>query len=143
MKKVAVGGYAQHPILQNAGALNEVELIMPVVHQLFADLGIYQDDIDFTCSGSCDYLQGAAFAFVEGLSAIQTNPPIKESHVEMDAAWAMYESMLKIQMGDADTALIYGFGKSSPGDLDSIISLQMDPYYISPVSYTHLRAHET
>ena len=62
-------------------------------------------------------LQGAAFAFVEGLSAIQTNPPIKESHVEMDAAWAMYESMLKIQMGDAETALIYGFGKSSPGDL--------------------------
>ena len=39
----------------------------------------------------------------------------------MDAAWAMYESMLKIQMGDAETALIYGFGKSSPGDLDAII----------------------
>ena len=107
MKRVAIVGYAQHPILKNAGALNEVELIMPVVHQLFNDLGISQKDIDFTCSGSCDYLQGAAFAFVEGLSAIQTNPPIKESHVEMDAAWAMYESMLKIQMGDAETALIY------------------------------------
>ena len=133
MKKVAIVGYAQHPILENAGALNEVELIMPVVHQLFDELGISQNNIDFTCSGSCDYLQGAAFAFVEGLSAIQTNPPIKESHVEMDAAWAMYESMLKIQMGDADTALIYGFGKSSPGRLDSIISLQMDPYYISPL----------
>ena len=133
MKRVAIVGYAQHPILKNAGALNEVELIMPVVHQLFNDLGISQKDIDFTCSGSCDYLQGAAFAFVEGLSAIQTNPPIKESHVEMDAAWAMYESMLKIQMGDAETALIYGFGKSSPGDLDAIITLQMDPYYISPL----------
>ena len=133
MKKVAIIGYAQHPILSNAGALNEVELIMPVVHHLFDGLGIDQKNIDFTCSGSCDYLQGAAFAFVEGLSAIQTNPPIKESHVEMDAAWAMYESMLKIQMGDADTALIYGFGKSSPGNLDSIMSLQMDPYYISPL----------
>ena len=72
MKRVAIVGYAQHPILKNAGALNEVELIMPVVHQLFNDLGISQKDIDFTCSGSCDYLQGAAFAFVEGLSAIQT-----------------------------------------------------------------------
>ena len=133
MKKVAVVGYAQHKILPNAGALNEVELIMPVVHKVFKDLGISQDDIGFTCSGSCDYLQGAAFAFVEGLSAIQTSPPIKESHVEMDAAWALYESMLKIKMGDADTALIYGFGKSSPGNLDSIISLQMDPYYISPL----------
>ena len=133
MKKVAVVGYAQHKILPNAGALNEVELIMPVVHKVFNDLGISQDDIGFTCSGSCDYLQGAAFAFVEGLSAIQTSPPIKESHVEMDAAWALYESMLKIKMGDADTALIYGFGKSSPGNLDSIISLQMDPYYIAPL----------
>ena len=34
-------------------------------------------------------------------------------------------------MGDAETALIYGFGKSSPGDLDAIISLQMDPLYFS------------
>ena len=133
MKRVAIVGYAQHKILSKAGALNEVELIMPVVHKVFNDLGISQNDIGFTCSGSCDYLQGAAFAFVEGLSAIQTNPPIKESHVEMDAAWALYESMLKIKMGDADTALIYGFGKSSPGNLDSIISLQMDPYYIAPL----------
>ena len=37
MKRVAIIGYAQHPILKNAGALNEVELIMPVVHQLFND----------------------------------------------------------------------------------------------------------
>ncbi|MDA9340603.1 lipid-transfer protein [Gammaproteobacteria bacterium] len=133
MKKVAIVGYAQHKILPNAGALNEVELLMPVVHKVFADLGISQDDIGFTCSGSCDYLQGAAFAFVEGLSAIQTHPPIKESHVEMDAAWALYESILKVKMGDAETALVYGFGKSSPGNLDSIISLQMDPYYISPL----------
>ena len=42
MKRVAIVGYAQHPILKNAGALNEVELIMPVVHQLFNDLGISQ-----------------------------------------------------------------------------------------------------
>ena len=57
MKRVAIVGYAQHPILKNAGALNEVELIMPVVHQLFNDLGISQKDIDFTCSGSCDYFK--------------------------------------------------------------------------------------
>ena len=133
MKDIYIIAYAQNPILADAKAANEVELIMPVVHEVFRQTGLSQKDIDFTCSGSCDYLQGAAFAFVEGLSAIQTNPPIKESHVEMDAAWAMYESMLKIQMGDAETALIYGFGKSSPGDLDAIISLQMDPYYISPL----------
>ena len=111
MKDIYILAYAQNPIVADAKAANEVELIMPVVHQVFKQTGFTQNDIGFTCSGSCDYLQGAAFAFVEGLSAIQTNPPIKESHVEMDAAWALYESILKIRMGDAETALIYGFGK--------------------------------
>ncbi len=133
MKDIYILGYAQNQILSDAGAANEVELIMPVVHEVFKQTGLNQDNIDFTCSGSCDYLQGAAFAFVEGLSAIQTNPPIKESHVEMDAAWALFESILKIQMGDAESALIYGFGKSSPGNLDSIVSLQTDPYYLAPL----------
>mgnify|MGYP000011444677 FL=1 len=133
MKDIYILAYAQNPIVADAKAANEVELIMPVVHQVFKQTGFTQNDIGFTCSGSCDYLQGAAFAFVEGLSAIQTNPPIKESHVEMDAAWALYESILKIQMGDAETALIYGFGKSSPGDLPFVSTLQTDPYYMSPL----------
>ena len=133
MKDIYIIAYAQNPILADAKAANEVELIMPVVHEVFRKTGLSQKDIDFTCSGSCDYLQGAAFAFVEGLSAIQTNPPIKESHVEMDAAWALYECMLKISSGDTESALIYGFGRSSPGNLDSIISLQTDPYYLSPL----------
>ncbi len=133
MKDLYVLAYAQNPIVADAKAANEVELIMPVVHEVFKQTGFTQNDIGFTCSGSCDYLQGAAFAFVEGLSAIQTNPPIKESHVEMDAAWALYESILKIQMGDAETALVYGFGKSSPGDLSFVTTLQTDPYYLSPL----------
>lgn len=133
MKDLYILAYAQNPIVADAKAANEVELIMPVVHEVFDQTGFTQNDIGFTCSGSCDYLQGAAFAFVEGLSAIQTNPPIKESHVEMDAAWALYESILKIQMGDAETALVYGFGKSSPGDLPFVSTLQTDPYYMSPL----------
>ena len=59
-------------------------------------------------------------------------PPIKESHVEMDAAWALYESILKIRMGHAESALIYGFGKSSPGELPVVLSQQLDPYYLAP-----------
>ena len=133
MRDIFVLAYAQNPIVADAKAANEVELIMPVVHEVFNQTGFTQNDIGFTCSGSCDYLQGAAFAFVEGLSAIQTHPPIKESHVEMDAAWALYESVLKIQMGDAETALIYGFGKSSPGDLPFVSTLQTDPYYLAPL----------
>jgi acetyl-CoA acetyltransferase len=56
-----------------------------------------------------------------------------ESHVEMDAAWALYEAWVKIQTGHVDTALVYGFGKASAGQLRRIMSLQMDPYTVTPL----------
>ena len=133
MREVAVIAYAQTPMTRDAGAQNEVELIMQVVHQALDEVKLNQTDIDFTCSGSCDYLQGVTFAFVDGLNAVSSVPPINESHVEMDAAWALYESWLKIQMEEADVALVYGFGKSSPGELRSIMTLQLDPYYLAPL----------
>lgn len=134
MRDVAVVSWAQSPIVRDAGAQNEVELIMPVVQKALADAGLESvQDVDFTCSGSCDYLQGASFAFVAGVDALGAVPPIKESHVEMDAAWALYESWLKIQMGQADSALIYGFAKSSPGELPIVLSQQLDPYYLAPL----------
>jgi acetyl-CoA acetyltransferase len=123
MKEIAIVGYQQSQCVSDAGALNEVELIIPVIGRIFEQVGITNaQDVDFVCSGSCDYLQGA-------LGAV---PPIKESHVEMDAAWALYESILKIRMGHADSALIYGFGKSSPGELPIVLSQQLDPYYLAP-----------
>ena len=33
----------------------------------------------------------------------------------MDGAWALYEAWVKIQTGEVDIALVYGYGKSSPG----------------------------
>ncbi|WP_062262191.1 thiolase domain-containing protein [Endozoicomonas arenosclerae] len=134
MRDIAVVAYAQNPIVRDAGANNEVELIMPVVNEVLKEAGLKDiHDVDFTCSGSCDYLQGAAFAFVAGVDALGAVPPIKESHVEMDAAWALYESILKINMGAAESALIYGFAKSSPGKLAQVLSQQLDPYYYSPL----------
>lgn len=135
MRDVAIIAYAQSDCIGDVGALNEVELIMPVVKKVLADTGLNSvQNVGFTCSGSCDYQQGGAFAFVLGVDALGAVPPIKESHVEMDAAWALYESWLKIQMGAADSALIYGFGKSSPGDLPIVLSKQLDPYYSAPLA---------
>ncbi|MFT4518174.1 MAG: acetyl-CoA acetyltransferase [Halioglobus sp.] len=134
MRDIAIVAYQQSDSVSDAGAVNEVEIIMPVLERTFAQVGINNaQDVDFVCSGSCDYLQGAAFAFVAGVDALGAVPPIKESHVEMDAAWALYESMLKIRMGHADSALIYGFGKSSPGELPIVLSQQLDPYYLAPL----------
>lgn len=134
MRDIAIVAYSQSDCVRRAGAANEVEIIMPQLRAVFDQVGLTNaQDVDFVCSGSCDYLQGAAFAFVAGVDALGAVPPIKESHVEMDAAWALYESMLKIRMGHADSALIYGFGLSSPGELPIVLSQQLDPYYLAPL----------
>ncbi|MGQ0824029.1 MAG: thiolase domain-containing protein [Actinomycetota bacterium] len=112
---------------------NEVEMIGPVVRAAIAQSGIPKDHIGFVCSGSLDYLQGGPFAFVAGLDGVGAWPPIRESHVEMDAAWALYEAWVAIQTGEVDSALVYGFGKSSAGDLHEIMTLQTDPYYLAPL----------
>ena len=96
-------------------------------------MGATISDIGFTCSGSSDYLAGQAFSFVMTLDAVGAWPPIVESHVEMDGAWALYEAWLKIQTGHADTALVYGYSKASPGDLPRVLSRQLDPYYYAPL----------
>jgi acetyl-CoA acetyltransferase len=108
-------------------------MLIPVVAQAIDDSGVGRKEIGFTCSGSCDYLAGAPFAFVMGLDAVGAWPPIRESHVEMDAAWALYEAWVAIQTGEVDSALVYGFGKSSMTDVHEVMTLQTDPYYIAPL----------
>ena len=128
MRDVAIVSFAQAPNRRRE-LRNEVEILMPVVQEAVARSGIARP-FDFTCSGSSDFLQGTPFAFVMALDAAGAWPPIAESHVEMDGAWALYEAWVKIQTGQADNALVYGFGKSSPGDLPEILdgrSERVDP----------------
>ena len=99
----------------------------------WAASGIDKGDIGFWCSGSSDYLAGRAFSFISAIDAIGPVPPINESHVEADAAWALYEAWVKIQTGEVDTALVYGFGKSSAGNLRRTLALQLDPYTLAPL----------
>jgi len=131
MRDVAIVSFAQSKHARRE-LRNEVEILMPVVHEAVERSGI-ERPFDFTCSGSTDFLQGQPFAFVLALDAAGAWPPIPESHVEMDAAWALYEAWVKIQTGDAETALVYGFGKSSPGDLPEVLSRQLDPYVLGPL----------
>jgi acetyl-CoA acetyltransferase len=132
MRDVAVVSYACSSVARD-GVHNETEMIVPVLGEAVAQSGFARHDIGFVCSGSLDYLQGGPFAFVAGLDAVGAWPPVRESHVEMDAAWALYEAWVAIQTGEVDTALVYGFGKSTPGDLHEIMSLQLDPYYLLPL----------
>jgi acetyl-CoA acetyltransferase len=133
MRDVAVVSFAQSASVRAEQARNEVEILMPVVQEAIARSGIGRKEIGFTMSGSCDYLAGAPFAFVSGLDAVGAWPPIRESHVEMDGAWALYEAWVRLQHGDIDSALVYAFGKSSLGDLVDVLVLQLDPYYVAPL----------
>jgi acetyl-CoA acetyltransferase len=133
-RDVAVVGFAEAPnVRRTHGTTNGVEMLVPIFHEVLAGLGMSKDDVGFWCSGSSDYLAGRAFSFVSAVDAIGAFPPIVESHVEMDGAWALYEAWVKIRTGEADTALAYGFGKSSAGELRRVLALQLDPYVVAPL----------
>ena len=133
-RDVAVVGFAHAPhVRRTEGTTNGVEMLMPCFASVYADLGIEQTDIGFWCSGSADYLAGRAFSFISAIDSIGAVPPINESHVEMDAAWALYEAYIKLLTGQVDTALVYGFGKSSAGTLRRVLAMQTDPYTVAPL----------
>src|SRR5690606_29448993 len=111
MSAVAVVSYASriHP---EGTADSEAGLVHSAVTEALARSGLARTDIGFTVSGSLDYLTGAPFSFVGALDALGAWPPISESHVEMDAAWALYEAWLRLRHDDVGAALVYGFGKA-------------------------------
>jgi hypothetical protein len=97
---VAVVGFAEAPnVRRTTGTTNGVEMLVPVFHEVLAQTGLDRGDIGFWCSGSSDYLAGRAFSFVAAVDAIGALPPVMESHVEMDGAWALYEAWVKVLTG--------------------------------------------
>ncbi|MFF0288638.1 thiolase domain-containing protein [Streptomyces sp. NPDC005262] len=133
MRDVAIVAFAQTDHRRRTDELSEVEMLMPVLHQVLEATGLRARDIGFTCSGSSDYLAGRAFSFTMALDGVGAQPPISESHVEMDGAWALYEAWVKLRTGEADTALVYAYGKSSPGEVRDVLTRQLDPYYVGPL----------
>lgn len=133
MRDVAVVSFSQARSVRRDIIRNEVEILMPVVAQAVERSGLPRHDIGFTVSGSCDYLAGIPFSFVTALDGVGAWPPIEESHVEMDGAWALAEAWTRLQHGDIDSALVYGFGKSSVGELPDVLTLQLDPYLVAPL----------
>jgi len=134
LRDVAVVAYTQSsPYLANA-RLNDAEMLIPLIGELYETSGIAKDEIGFTCSGSTDYIAGQSFAFVHAVDALGAWPPISESHVEMDGAWALYEAWVKIQTGEVDSALCFCFGRASMGTLEEVLTLQLDPYTVGPLA---------
>ena len=127
MREVAVVSSAVHQV-EALTFTTDVQLMVPLINQARDSVGLCQDEIGFTCSGSSDFLAGQGFSFVQTLDAVGAFPPIAESHVEMDGAFALYEAWVKLH-----TALVYSYGKSSPGSRRDVLAVQLDPYTMTPL----------
>ncbi|CAO5253518.1 MULTISPECIES: lipid-transfer protein [unclassified Frankia] len=129
---IAVIGWAQAAIERRTDQ-NETQMLMSAITDALTPLGLTRADVDFTCLGSCDYITGQAFSFVANLDAIGAWPPKRDSHVEMDGAWALYEAWLRLHEGDIEIAVVTGSGRSSTGDPSLIYPMEMDPYVLAPL----------
>jgi acetyl-CoA acetyltransferase len=129
---IAIIGWSVSPMVRNTDK-TEVQMLLEVVTDAVADAGITRNDVDFTCAGSCDYVAGQAFSFVQNIDAIGAWPPKRDSHVEMDGAWALYEAWVRLLLGDIDVALAMGSGRSSTADPALIYPMEMDPFYLAPL----------
>jgi len=129
---VAIVGWARTPMLRRTDK-TEAHLLFDVVTGATEDAGITRADVDFSCAGSCDYVAGQAFSFVQNIDAVGAWPPKRDSHVEMDGAWALYEAWVRLQLGDIDVAIAMGSGRSSTADPATIYPMEMDPYYLAPL----------
>jgi acetyl-CoA acetyltransferase len=129
---IAVVGWAHTPLVRRTEA-NETQLLLQAITLALDPLGLTRADVDFTCLGSCDYITGQAFSFVSNLDAIGAWPPKRDSHVEMDGAWALYEAWLRLQEGDIEIAVVTGSGRSSTGNPALIYPMEMDPFFLAPI----------
>ena len=134
MRDVAVVSFAQSPCLAANRQDDMAEILLPVIREALAAVGLERDEVDFIASGSHDFFEGRTFAYIESLDAVGAWPPISESHVESDAAWAFAEAWAWLQLGQGDIALVYGIGRGSlPQDLDQVVPAQLDPYFLAPL----------
>jgi acetyl-CoA acetyltransferase len=133
MRDVAIVSFAQAPLDQPPGQ-TETLMLLPTITEALSAVGMTRRDVGFTCSGSADYLTGGTFTFVQMLEAAGAWPPISESHVEMDGAWALYEAWVRLQHGDVDVALVFASGRANLGvSLRETLMFQLDPYYLAPI----------
>ena len=134
---IAIIGWDISP-LERRTAKTETQMLLEVITGAVEHAGITRDEVDFTCAGSCDYVAGQAFSFVSNTDAIGAWPPKRDSHVEMDGAWALYEAYVRLLLGDIDVAVAMGSGRSSTADPALIYPMEMDPFYLAPLGADHV-----
>ena len=145
MRRVAVVAVAQTTLERRKPDLLPAQLVYGVCKEVVAKAGIPRSEIDFTAAGSADYLEGRPFSFGQALRYEGAWPPINETHLEMDGAWAAYYAWLRLLTGKYDTALITAWNKSSEASLHHVLNIALDPFYesaigVDPISICAMQA---
>ena len=133
LRDVAIIAFSQTPLVRKEEAHNEVEMLMPVVVEVLGKAGLAHDEIGFVCSGSSDYLAGQAVLVRDDprqrrAVAADLGEPRRHGR-RLGALRGVGEDADR----QVDTALVYRYGKSSPGDIRRVLTRQLDPYYLGPL----------
>jgi acetyl-CoA acetyltransferase len=130
---VAIISVAMTDLVSGDPRVTVPEMVFEVARRAVLGSGLARNEIDLTMSGSSDMLEGRAFNFAFALEAMGAHPATDESHVEMDGAWALFYAWLKILSGEARSALVVAFSKSSEGSLHHVTNTQLDPFFLAPL----------
>lgn len=133
MRRVGIVSVAQSVHARRRDDVNPPELVYPVAREAVESSGLDRHEIGYTVAGSSDYLEGRPFSFGFVLDLVGAVPPIEESHLEMDGAWAAYDAWIRIQAGNVGSALVVAWGKSSEGSLAHVLNASLDPFYEAPL----------
>lgn len=136
LRNVAIVGYAQLPVVARDEHRMATEMLYPVVREALAQVGVERDAIDYQVSASTDYMDGRPFGFVAALDVMGSWPARQDLHLEMDGSFAAYYAWVKLQTGEVDSAIVCGHGKTSEGEPERVLNLQLDPYYQAPLGLT-------
>src|SRR5436309_1534485 len=131
MRRVAIVSVAQSVHAPRRDDATPAELVYPVVRDAVAASRFERHEIEYTTAGSADVLEGRPFSFGFALDVAGAVPPIEESHIEGDGAWAAYDAWIRIQSGDVSSALVIAWGKSSEGSIPHVMNATLDPFYES------------
>jgi len=136
LRNVAIVGFAQLPVVARDAHRMSTEMLYPVLREALAQVAAERDAIDYQVSASADYMDGRPFGFVAALDVMGSWPPRQDLHLEMDGSFATYYAWMKMQTGEVDSAIVCGHGKTSEGEPERVLNLQLDPYYQAPLGLT-------
>ena len=104
---------------RDARTTNDVEMLVPVVARGDRRRGLDEGRHRLhRARARCDYLAGSARSrSSRRLDAVGAWPPIAESHVEMDGAWALYEAWVRSSTATSTPRWSTASASRRPGDL--------------------------